>query len=89
MSLLSHEIQPDRGFTFTINSQHEEEFERVRNFLLEIDGVREVEFNGYIFPHEFTVYTDFSVKIQEVESAVVEAGYHAYPKEDLMWLFIF
>ncbi|MES2238679.1 MAG: heavy-metal-associated domain-containing protein [Bacteroidota bacterium] len=81
MSLLTDNIIPgEHGKVFGTNANEEIELIEIKNNLLKVDGVIEIQINNAIFPKEFTVFTNKVISIDEVEKAVKAIGYHAIPK---------
>lgn len=82
MSLLTDNIIPgEHGKVFGTNANEEIELIEIKDNLLKIDGVIEVQINTAIFPKEFTVITNKLISISEIEKGVKAIGYHAIPKE--------
>ncbi len=82
MSLLTNNIIPgEHGKIFGTNANEETELIEIKNKLLNLDGITEIEINTTIFPKEFTVFTSKVISIEEIEKAVKSIGFHAIPKE--------
>ena len=81
MSLLNENIIPgEHGKIFGTNANEEIELIEIKNKLLQMDGISDVQINNAIFPKEFTVFTNKVLTIEDVERAVKSIGYHAIPK---------
>jgi len=81
MSLLTDNIIPgEHGKIFSTNANEEIELTEIKNKLLKIDGITDVQINNTIFPKEFTITTNKVISVQDVERAVKAIGYHAIPK---------
>ena len=81
MSLLSENIIPgEHGKVFGTNANHESELKQIKDAVLKLDGVTEVQINDTIFPKEFTVFTNKMISVEEIETIVVSIGFHAIPK---------
>ncbi|KDN56167.1 heavy-metal-associated domain-containing protein [Flavobacterium seoulense] len=81
MSLLSDNIIPgEHGKVFGTNADHETELKQIKNALLKLDGVTEVQINNTIFPKEFTVFTNKMISVEDIETTVIATGFHAIPK---------
>lgn len=82
MSLLTDNIIPgEHGKVFGTNANEETELIEIKNSLLKVDGITEVDINNSIFPKEFTVFTNKVISIENVERVVKSIGFHAIPKE--------
>ncbi|HJR99780.1 MAG TPA: hypothetical protein VJ780_02490 [Flavobacterium sp.] len=81
MSLLTDNIIPgEHGKVFGTNATETTQLTEIKNNLLKMDGIIEVQINNTVFPKEFTVYTNKVISIDEVEKVVKSIGYHAIPK---------
>ena len=84
MSVLSENVIPGKqGRVFGTNVKRNSDLERIRETLLELDGIDEVKLNFDSFPKEFIVFTHKLVRIEDVEEVVISTGFHAIPKENL------
>lgn len=82
MSLLTDNIIPgEHGKVFGTNANEEIELIEIKEQLLKIDGIIEIQINNAVFPKEFTVITNKLINIEEIEKSVKAIGYHAIPKE--------
>lgn len=80
-SLLTENIIPGKnGKIFGTNADKPKDLLKIKEAILNIPGVRDVDMNEEVFPKEFTVYTTSMVKIEEVEKEVKHIGFHAIPK---------
>lgn len=81
MSLLTDNIIPgEHGKVFGTNANEESELLDIKNKLLKMNGITEVQINNAIFPKEFTVFTNKVISIEEIEKVVKSIGFHAIPK---------
>lgn len=84
MSLLSDNVIPgNQGRVFGTNARKERDLERIREKVLELDGVREVTLDFEAFPKQITVYTNKLVRVEKIEEKVISSGFHAIPKDKL------
>lgn len=82
MSLLSENVIPgNHGKNFTTNAKKDQDLEKIKSKVLSIDGVKDFILNTELHPNEFTIHTDKLVKIQDIENAVNDLGFHAFPKD--------
>mgnify|MGYP003646864335 FL=1 len=81
MSLITKNIIPgEQGKVFGTNAMNENELVEIKNSLLTIEGIKEVQLNLDIFPKEFTVFTTKMIPITTIENKVKTVGFHAIPK---------
>lgn len=81
MSYISENVIPGNyGKIFGTDANKREDLIRIKQYLLQIDGIKEVIFND-IFPKEFTVHTSKVVHVSEIEKKVRALGFHAVPKK--------
>ena len=84
MSLFSDNVIPgNHGRVFESNAKEIKDLERIKDKVLELDGIKDVLINFEQFPKGFTVYTTKLVRVEEIEQKVISAGFHAIPKEAL------
>lgn len=84
MSILSENVIPgNKGKIFGTNVRLNSDLERIKETLLELEGIEDVILNFQSFPREFIVRTNKLVRVQDIEAKVVSAGFHAIPKENL------
>jgi len=80
MSYISENVIPGNyGKIFGTDANKKEDLMKVKQHLLQIDGIKEVIFND-TYPKEFTVHTTKVVHISEIEKKVRALGFHAVPK---------
>ncbi len=80
MSLISENVIPgNHGKTFIVDITEKEEFEKVREQILKIEGVEDVLYDDKPYPHEIKVHSSKFVKIKDVQNAVRDKGFHAVP----------
>lgn len=80
MSLISENVIPGnhgRVFMVDINDRHE--FERVKDKILKIEGIKDVLYNDQTYPNEMTIHSLTLVKVKDIQDAVRDKGYHAVP----------
>ena len=81
MSFLSENIVPgDKGKVFGTNAKSRDDLQRIKNHLLTLEGVKDVEINSDTFPAEITIYTMQVVKVDDLQKRVMEVGFHVMPK---------
>ena len=81
MSFLSENIVPgDQGKVFGTNAKSRDDLQRIKNHLLTLEGVKDVEINSDTFPAEITIYTMQVVKVDDLQKRVMEVGFHVMPK---------
>ena len=81
MSLLSDNVIPgSHGKVFGTNAEKNEELVKIKNKLLELDGIKDVIIDYHKFPREFTIHTSELVQIKEIEDCVKTLGFHLIPK---------
>lgn len=81
MNLLSENVIPgDHGKIFETNAENKTDLEHIKKTVLRIEGISDVLLNDDIFPREITVLTTDFVKVEEVQQAADEAGFHVLPK---------
>jgi hypothetical protein len=84
MSLLSDNIIPgNQGRVFRTNAMTKSEMERIKEKLLELEGIEDVVLNFESFPKEFKVQSRRLVRVEDIEEKVKSAGCHAVPSQDL------
>ncbi|MFL9832063.1 heavy-metal-associated domain-containing protein [Flavobacterium sp. ARAG 55.4] len=82
MSLLTDNVIPgEHGKVFGTDAKEDSELKAIRENLLKLDGITEVQLNNSIFPREFTVLTNKVISIDEIEKRVKSIGFHAIPKQ--------
>ena len=82
MSLLTENIIPgNQGKVFGTNAKESLDLERIKNRLLQQEGIKEVRINAEVFPREFTVFTSKLINIIDIEEIVKKKGFHAIPKD--------
>lgn len=80
MSYISENVIPGNyGKIFGTDAKNMADLNRIRQQLMQIDGIKEVVFND-IYPKEFTVHTSKVVHISAIEKKVNALGFHAVPK---------
>ena len=80
MGILSENVIPgNHGKVFGTNAKEAKDLKRIKEHLLNIEGVKNVIIKDD-FPVEFTVHTTKMVEIKEIEKMVKGLGFHAIPK---------
>lgn len=81
MSFLSENVIPGNyGKIFETNAKESSELEKLKSSILHVEGIRDVILNLETFPRELTVHTEKVVRIDDIEKAALEAGFHAIPR---------
>lgn len=81
MSLLSENIIPGtQGKTFGTNAKSRDDLKRIKNHLLTMQGVKDVEVDLDTFPAELTIYSTTVLSVDEIQKRVMEVGFHVVPK---------
>ncbi|MEZ4799041.1 MAG: heavy metal-associated domain-containing protein [Flavobacteriales bacterium] len=81
MSFLSENVIPGNyGKIFETNAKESSELEKIKNSILNVDGIRDVILNETAFPREITIHTEKVVRIDDIEKAALDAGFHAIPR---------
>lgn len=84
MSLLSENVIPgNQGKVFGTNAKKLKDLERIKDKVLQLDGIEDVIINLETFPKQFIVHTHKLVSVEDIEEKVKSAGFHAIPKETL------
>lgn len=84
MSILSENVIPgNQGKVFGTNVKLNSDLERIKEKLLELEGIEDVTLNFNSFPKQFIVRTNKLVRVHDIEAKVISAGFHAIPKENL------
>lgn len=80
MSLISENVIPgNHGKVFIIDINDRHEFEKVKEKILKIEGIRDVLYDDQSFPHEMTIHSQKLVNIKDIQDVVRDKGYHAVP----------
>ncbi len=86
MSLLSEHIIPgNSGKVFTTNASKEKDLKRIKQVIMDVQGVDYVLIVRDVFPVEFIVRTHKLVAISDIEHAVQLMGFHVIPKGIFSW----
>lgn len=81
MSYLSEHIIPGgHGKIFATNAIEDADLFRMKQFLLKLDGITDINIVTEVFPREFVVKTSKSVEVSTIQDAVIKLGFHAIPK---------
>lgn len=80
MSFLSENVIPGNyGKKFTTDADEQEEFEKIREALRTLDGVKDVMFEQGSKPTVFVVHTNKVVSVKDIEDRVKAVDLHAIP----------
>jgi len=81
MSLLTENVIPsDHGRIFSTNASSDQQMDKIKSAIENVDGVKDVVLIKEVFPKEFIVHTSRLVRVIEVEDAVKHVGLHCIPK---------
>ncbi|GAB1445769.1 MAG: hypothetical protein KF860_08950 [Cyclobacteriaceae bacterium] len=81
MSIVSENIIPGGyGRIFGTDATTKTELNRIAEALRRVNGVKDVIVDYEIFPHEFTIHSNTVVKIEEIQNAAIQQGFHVIPK---------
>jgi len=81
MSIVSENIIPGGyGKIFGTNATTKTDLNKIAKAIRKINGVNDVTLDYDIFPHEFTIHTNTMVKIEEIQNAAIQQGFHVIPK---------
>ncbi len=81
MSLLSENVVPDNnGKIFTTNAETEDDLKDIKQLLLWLKGVDEVQIDKEKYPRELIVRTNKMVSVKEIEEHVATLGFDIIPK---------
>jgi len=84
MSLISEQVVPDnQGQIFGTDAQESEDLEKIKEKIMDLEGVKKVVIYDEVFPREFKIYTDRLVEVKIIEDAVIPLGFHVVPKDFL------
>lgn len=80
MSFLSEHVIPGNyGKKFTTDAKSPEEFKKIEETLLSLDGIKNVIFEKESSPTVFVIQTDKVVEVKEIEACVKKLNLHAIP----------
>lgn len=80
MSFIEENVIPGNyGKKFTTDAKDLNEFKKIKNALLKLDGVTEVIFESHSDPIIFIVHTDKVVKVDAIQAKVKLLNLHAVP----------
>lgn len=80
MSLIGENVIPgNHGKIFIIDINDEHDFERVKEKILKLEGVKDVLYHHEIFPREMTIHSYNLVKVKDIQNTVRDKGFHAVP----------
>lgn len=81
MSLLSENVIPgNQGRVFGTNAEKKEDLEKIKQKVLELDGIVDVVIDYEKFPAELVIYTDKLVQVKDIEQSVEILEFHLIPK---------
>lgn len=88
MTYISENIIPGNyGKTFTTNVDDATEKSRLKEVILQVEGIKSILFADNVFPLEFTIHTNEVVNITELQNKVKDLGYHIIAKGPFFPLF--
>ncbi|HNQ27515.1 MAG TPA: heavy-metal-associated domain-containing protein [Aquaticitalea sp.] len=80
MTFISEHVIPgDHGRKFTTDAKNPNEIANIREALLQLDGVKDVQFYETQNPVTFVVHTDKVVSVEVIENCVKTLNLHAVP----------
>lgn len=80
MSFLSENVIPGNyGKKFTTDAKHQDEYTKIQDTLMELDGVKDVMFEDTDQPVVFVVHTNKVVSVKDIEDSVRQLNLHAVP----------
>ena len=81
MSLFTENIIPGKtGKVFGTDAKFPDDLLLIKNSLLSIDGIKNVEIHENIYPKELTVFSDKLISVTLVENVIKKIGFHLIPK---------
>ncbi len=81
MSIVSENIIPGGyGKVFGTNATSKTDLNKIAMAIRKINGVKDVIVDYDTFPREFTIHSNTMVKIEEVQNAAIQQGFHVIPK---------
>lgn len=80
MSFLSEHVIPGNyGKKFTTDASSPEEFKKIEDSLMNIEGIKDVIFENGSRPTVFIIHTNKVVTVKEIENSVKALNLHAIP----------
>lgn len=80
MSFLEDNVIPgNHGKKFTTDAKNLDEFKKIKNTLLKLEGVSNVIFESNSDPIVFVVHTDRVVKVDTIQKTIKLLNLHAVP----------
>lgn len=80
MSFLSEHVIPGNyGKRFTTDAIHPEEFKKIEDSLMNLEGIKDVVFENGSRPTVFIIHTNKVVTVKEIEDSVKLLNLHAIP----------
>ncbi|HEY9169487.1 MAG TPA: heavy metal-associated domain-containing protein [Lutibacter sp.] len=81
MSLLSENVIPGNyGKIFETNASEYKDLIKIKDAILNINGVKDVILNENVYPKKLTIHTSALVSVKEIEEVVIKIGFHVIPK---------
>jgi len=81
MSVVSENIIPGGyGKVFGTNATTKTDLDKIEGAIRKINGVRDVIVDHDVFPRELTIHSSTMVKVEEVQKAAIDLGFHLIPK---------
>lgn len=81
MSFTDDQILPGSMYTFGTNAENEDHLNTIKKALETVDHITEIKLHNDEFPKAFSIMTDILLPVDTVQKKVIEAGFHAIPKE--------
>ncbi len=84
MSLLSENIFPGKhGKVFGTNARFDDDLFDIKNYLNSYTGIEKVEINKEKFPVEIKVFTNKSIKVNDLMKDFKKTGFHLIDKNPI------
>ena len=81
MSLFTENIVPGKtGKVFGTDTRFLDDLLLIKDTLLSIDGIKNVEIHGDIYPKELIIFSDKLISVALVENVIKKIGFHLIPK---------
>lgn len=80
MSFLSEHVIPGNyGKKFTTDAKDQDDFIKIQDSLMELDGIKDIVFEKTNHPVVFIVHTNKVVSVKDIEDCVKQLNLHAVP----------
>lgn len=81
MSIVSENVIPGGyGKVFGTNATTKTDLDKIAKAIRKINGVKDVIVDYDIFPREFTIHSNAMVKVEDIQNAAIQEGFHLIPK---------